>query len=288
MMKTALMLATLTALFVWLGNLFGGATGMVIALAFALVMNFGAYWFSDKIVLAMYRAQPLEEHQAPELYRMTRHLCNRAGMPMPKLYLLPEMQPNAFATGRNPQHSAVAVTQGLVNLMNRDEVEGVIAHELAHIKNRDTLTMTIVATIAGAISSLAQMFYFVSMFGGHSSDDDGPGSSPLGLVGSLLMVVLAPIAAMIIQMAISRTREYEADRVGAEIAGNPNGLANALLKLEQASRQIPNPHAQPATAHLFIVNPLSGGALMNLFATHPPIQERVRRLGQLTGSYVRA
>lgn len=279
MIKTGLLLAALTMLFAWIGHMLGGPTGMIIALGFAAVMNFGAYWFSDKIVLTMYRAHPIEEHQSPELFRMVRHLADRAGLPMPKLYVLPERQPNAFATGRDPQHSAVAVTQGLLELMNRPEVEGVIAHELAHIKNRDTLTMAIVATLAGAISSLAQMFMWMSMLGGRREE----GGSPLGALASLLVIFVAPIAAMMVQFAISRTREYEADKLGAQIAGSPIGLADALRRLEQAAHQIPNEHAQPATAHLFIVNPLSGGGFASLFSTHPPIEERVRRLRAMAG-----
>lgn len=280
MIKTGLLLAALTMLFAWIGHMVGGSTGMIMALGFAAVMNFGAYWFSDKIVLAMYHAHPIEEHQSPELFRMVRRLADRAGLPMPKLYVLPERQPNAFATGRDPQHSAVAVTQGLLELMNRPEVEGVIAHELAHIKNRDTLTMAIVATLAGAISSLAQMFMWMSMFGSGRREEGG---SPLGALAGLLIILVAPIAAMMVQFAISRTREYEADRLGAQIAGSPIGLADALRRLEQATHQIPNEHAQPATAHLFIVNPLSGGGLANLFSTHPPIEERVRRLRAMAG-----
>lgn len=276
-LKTGLLLAALTMLFVWIGNLVGGQGGMVIALLIAMVMNLGAYWFSDKLVLAMYGAQPVEEQEAPELYAMVRRLCARAGLPMPRLYLLPELQPNAFATGRDPHHAAVAVTQGLLQLMEREEIEGVIAHELAHIKNRDTLTMAIVATLAGAIMVLVDMLRWAMIFGGSR---DERGGHPLVY---LAMIIVAPLAALLIHLAISRAREFEADRIGAGIAGTPIGLANALLKLEAASQQVPMQQGSPTTAHLFIVNPLSGQALMSLFSTHPPIEERVRRLREMAG-----
>ncbi len=271
-LKTGLLLTALTLLLVWLGNLIGGQVGLVVALVFAALMNLGSYWFSDRLVIAMSGARPLSESEAPELYAMVRRLAQRAGLPMPRLYLVPEMQPNAFATGRDPQHGVVAVTQGLLQMMERPEVEGVIAHELAHIRNRDTLIMAIAATIAGAISALAHMFYYASVFFGHRDDRGG---NPLA---ALALVIVAPLAAMIIQLAISRAREYEADRVGAMIAGTPIGLANALRKLELAAERIPAEHAQPATAHMYIVNPLRGGGLMALFSTHPPVQERIRRL----------
>jgi len=272
LLKTGLLLTGLTLLLITIGNLLGGQTGLVVALVLAALMNLGSYWFSDKLVLAMSGAQPISEQEVPELYAMVRRLCQRANLPMPRLYLIPEDQPNAFATGRDPAHGVVAVTHGLLRLMDRQEVEGVIAHELAHIKNRDTLIMAVAATIAGAISFLAHMFYYASIFAG--SRDDRGGNPLVGLA----MVILAPVAAMIIQLAISRAREYEADRVGAEIAGTPIGLANALRKLAAASERIPMEHAQPATAHMYIVNPLSGGGLMALFSTHPPVQERIRRL----------
>jgi len=271
-LKTGLLLTALTLLLVWLGNLIGGQVGLVVALVFAALMNLGSYWFSDRLVIAMSGARPLSESEAPELYAMVRRLAQRAGLPMPRLYLVPEMQPNAFATGRDPQHGVVAVTQGLLQMMERPEVEGVIAHELAHIRNRDTLIMAIAATIAGAISALAHMFYYATLFFGHRDDRGG---NPLA---ALALVIVAPLAAMIIQLAISRAREYEADRVGAMIAGTPIGLANALRKLELAAERIPAEHAQPATAHMYIVNPLRGDGLMALFSTHPPVQERIRRL----------
>ncbi len=270
--KTGFLLTLLTLLLVWLGNLIGGQVGLIVALIFAVLMNFGSYWFSDKLVIAMSGAQPISEAEAPELYAMVRRLAQRAGLPMPRLYLVPEAQPNAFATGRNPQHGVVAVTQGLLQMMDRQEVEGVIAHELAHIRNRDTLIMAVAATIAGAISALAHMFYYATLFFGHR---DERGGNPLV---ALAMVILAPLTAMIIQLAISRAREYEADRIGAMIAGTPIGLANALRKLEVAAQRIPAEHAQPATAHMYIVNPLRGEGLVVLFSTHPPVQERIRRL----------
>ena len=271
-LKTGLLLTALTLLLIWLGNLIGGQVGLIVALVFAALMNLGSYWYSDRLVIAMSGARPLSESEAPELYAMVRRLAQRAGLPMPRLYLVPEMQPNAFATGRDPQHGVVAVTQGLLQMMERSEVEGVIAHELAHIRNRDTLIMAVAATIAGAISALEHMFYYATLFFGHRDERSG---NPLA---ALVLVIVAPLAAMIIQLAISRAREYEADRVGAMIAGTPMGLANALRKLELAAERIPAEHAQPATAHMYIVNPLRGGGLMAMFSTHPPVQERIRRL----------
>ncbi len=278
LLKTGLLLTGLTLLMVFIGNLIGGQSGIIIALLFAGLMNLGSYWFSDKLVLAMTGAKPISEQEAPELYQMVREMTHRATMPMPRLYLIPEEQPNAFATGRNPQVGVVGITQGLLRLMDREEVRGVIAHELAHIKNRDTLIMAVAATIAGAISALAHMFYYATLLFG-SRDQNG--RNPLA---ALALVIVAPIAAMIIQMAISRSREYEADKIGAEIAGTPIGLASALRKLEAYAQRIPMEHAQPATAHMYIANPLSGGGLMNLFSTHPPVKERVRRLEAMMGA----
>jgi heat shock protein HtpX len=279
-LKTVVLLTFLTVLLVFVGGAIGGRSGMVIAFAMALVMNFVSYWFSDKIVLSMYRAQPVTEVQEPELYGSVRRLSQKAGLPMPKVYIIPDESMNAFATGRNPEHGVVAVTHGIKRALDREELEGVLAHELSHIKHRDILTGTIVATIAGAISMLAQMAQWAMIFGGGSRrDDDEGGSSP---IVAIVMMIVAPIAAMLVQMAISRTREYEADKGGAAIAGNPFGLANALLKLERGAQVVPLHDAKPATAHMFIVNPLTGGGLMNLFSTHPPIAERVKRLKEMT------
>jgi heat shock protein HtpX len=273
-LRTTLLLAVLTALIVFIGNLFGGRQGMVIALVLAAGMNFFSYWFSDKIVLRMYRAQPVTPEQAPELYEIVQTLSQRAGLPMPKVCLIPQDAPNAFATGRNPEHAVVAVTRGLVQLMDRKEVMGVLAHEMAHVKNRDILIGSIAATMAGAIMMLATMARYSAIFGGGSrSDDEGGG----GILGLLAMSLLAPFAAMVIQMAISRSREYLADSTGAQFAGSPEGLARALEKLGAYSGRLPM-DAHPSTAHMFIVSPLSGRSLMNLFSTHPPLEERIARL----------
>jgi heat shock protein HtpX len=272
-MKTTLFLALLTGLFVAVGGLLGGRGGMVMAFVLALVMNFVSYWFSDKIVLKMYGAKPLSEAEAPSIYRIVRGLATKAGIPMPKLYLLPSAAPNAFATGRNPQHAAVAVTEGIVRIMDETELEGVLAHELSHVLNRDILISTVAATIAGAISMLANMAQWGMMFGG-SRDEEGRSTNPIALI---LTIILAPLAAMLIQMAVSRSREFQADASGARLTRNPNGLASALGKLEQAGRVV-QMDANPATAHMFIVNPLTGRSLMNLFMTHPPVQERIARL----------
>lgn len=273
-LRTVALMAGLTALLVWAGNAFGGQSGMFIAFGFAMLMNFGSYWFSDKIVLRMYNAREATEREAPELYSMVRNLAQRAQLPMPKVYLIPGEQPNAFATGRDPEHAAVAATEGIMRMLSREELSGVMGHELAHIKNRDILTGTIAATIAGAISMLANMAQWAMIFGGGRSSDDDDGGSP---IAGLLMIILAPIAAMVIQMAISRSREYVADADGARIAGNPRYLSNALRKLHNASQQIPM-HATPATAHMFIVSPLSGGGIVSLFSTHPPMEKRIEKL----------
>ena len=275
--KTIGLMVFMTLLLVFVGAAIGGRSGMIFAFAMAIIMNFGTYWFSDKIVLRMYGAQPVSEAEAPELYSIVRTLVQKAGMPMPKVYIIPEETPNAFATGRNPEHAVVAVTRGIMRLLSREELSGVIGHELAHIKHRDMLTGTIVATIAGAISMLAQMAQWALFFGGGRRDDD-EGGSP---IAALVMMIVAPIAAMLVQMAISRTREYEADAGGAKIAGSPSGLANALLKLERGNQVIPMEDAKPATAHMFIVNPLHGGGLMNLFRNHPPIAERLKRMQEM-------
>jgi heat shock protein HtpX len=272
--KTGLLLGALTGLLMLIGGWFGGQNGVVIAFFFAVVMNFGSYWFSDKIILRMYHAQPVSEGEAPELYAMVKNLALRASMPMPRVYIIPGDTPNAFATGRNEQHAVIAVTEGILRILGRDELEGVIAHELTHIRNRDILIGSIAATLAGAIVMLAHMAQWAAMFGGANRDDDEGGSN---IVGLILMAVLAPIAATLIQMAISRSREYLADTGGAKISGKPYGLAGALEKLSRASRTIPM-NANPSTAHMFIVNPLTGRSLMNLFSTHPPIEERIARL----------
>jgi len=273
--KTGLLLGLLTALFVLLGNYFGGRQGMIIALVFAGIMNFVSYWFSDKIVLALYRAQPTEETDAPELFRMVRGLAQRAGIPMPRVYVVPTDTPNAFATGRSPQHAAVAVTEGILRLLSTGELEGVLAHELSHIKHRDTLISTIAATMAGVIVMLANMAKWAAFFGGFGGRDEEDRGG--GMLGFLLMAVLAPIAATLIQLAISRSREYLADEGSGRITKTPGRLADALEKLEYAAERIPL-DANPATSHLFIVNPLRGGGLFALFSTHPPIEERISRL----------
>jgi len=271
--KTTLLLASLTGLIMLIGGYFGGQSGMIIAFAFAVIMNFGAYWFSDKVVLKMYNARQVEPSQAPGLYQMVERLAQKAGLPTPRVYVIPQEQPNAFATGRNPEHAVVAVTQGILRLMNDEELEGVLAHELGHVKNRDILIGSIAATLAGAIMMLASMARWAAIFGGVGRDDDEGG----GIFGLLFMMFLAPIAAVLIQMAISRTREYQADATAAEMTGTPYGLAHALEKLGKATQRIPM-EANPSTAHMFIVNPLSGKSMMKLFSTHPPLEERIRRL----------
>ena len=272
-MKTTVFLALLTGLFVAVGGLLGGRGGMVMAFGLAVVMNFVSYWFSDKIVLKMYGAQPLSEAQAPAVHRIVRELATQAGMPMPKLYMLPSSAPNAFATGRNPQHAAVAVTEGILRIMDERELRGVLGHELSHVLNRDILISSVAATIAGAISMLANMAQWGMMFGG-SRDEQGRSTNPIALIAT---IILAPLAAMLIQMAVSRSREFQADASGAKLTRDPQALASALAKLEQAGRVV-QMDANPATAHMFIVNPLTGRSLMNLFMTHPPVPERIARL----------
>lgn len=275
-LRTTLLLAVLTALIIFIGRLFGGSQGMIIAFVLAVVMNLGSYWFSDKIVLAMYRAQPLDEQQAPEIYRIVRELASQANIPMPRVYLIPQDTPNAFATGRNPQHAVVAVTEGLWRLLTPDEIRGVLAHELGHVKNRDILISSIAATLAGVVMILANMARWAAIFGGFRGSDEDEGGG--GIIGLLVTAILAPIAAMLIQMAISRSREYLADETGAKLSHSPESLASALEKLARASQRLPMQDARPETAHMFIVNPLSGKNLVNLFSTHPPIEERIRRL----------
>ena len=273
--RTALLLAGLTGLFLAAGYLLGGEAGMMFALIFALGGNLFAYWNSDKMVLGMYGARQVDEVSAPALFGIVRRLARQAGLPMPKVYIIDNPQPNAFATGRNPENAAVAATTGLLHMLSPEEVAGVMAHELAHVKNRDTLTMTITATLAGALGMLAN---FALFFGNNRNN-------PLGIVGTIAVMILAPLAAMLVQMAISRTREYAADRAGAEICGHPLWLASALQKLENGASQIDNPTAEdnPATAHLFIVNPLHARAVDGLFSTHPNMQNRIQRLREMAG-----
>ena len=279
MLRTALLLGALTGLLMMFGQALGGSQGVTIALIFAAVMNFGAYWFSDKIVLASYGAREVTEAEAPMLYRVVHNLAVGARMPMPKVYVIPSESPNAFATGRNPQHAAVAVTEGLLRMMDERELTGVLSHELSHVGNRDILTSTIAATIAGAIVYIANMAQWAAIFGGFRRDDNEGGSGGLSL---LFMAILAPLAAGIIQMAISRTREFAADETGARMCGDPMALASALRKLGYASQRLPM-DASPQTAHMFIVNPLSGGGIAKLFSTHPPLEERIARLEAMAG-----
>ena len=273
--KTGLLLAVLTVMLVLIGGAVGGRQGMLIAFVFAVVMNFVSYWFSDKMVLAAYGAQPIEEASAPRLYAIVHRLATRAGIPMPRIYMIPSETPNAFATGRNPEHAVVAVTEGIMRILDEEELEGVLAHELSHVKNRDMLISTIAATLAGAITYLAHMAQWAAMFGGRGRDDDEGGSNPLAMI---LLAILAPIAALLVQMAVSRSREFQADATGAKVAGKSWGLMKALEKLQLANQQMPMADATPATAHLFIVNPLSGATLSRLFSTHPPLEERIARL----------
>ncbi|BBA70074.1 zinc metalloprotease HtpX [Geobacter sulfurreducens] len=275
-LKTTLLLSLLTVLMVLMGSALGGKSGMITAFVIALGMNFFSYWFSDKIVLKMYGAREVDEHDHPAFYGMVRRLALQAGLPMPKVYIIPSDSPNAFATGRNPQHAAVAATEGILRILSPDELEGVMAHELAHVQNRDILVGTIAATFAGAISMIGNMLQWGAMFGAGRNDDEEGGAG--GLIGSLVMAIVAPMAAMLIQMAVSRSREYLADETGARICGRPLALANALRKLHVASHSIPMQEARPASAHMFIVNPLTGGSLLSLFSTHPPMEERIARL----------
>lgn len=274
--KTAVLLTALTLLMVALGNALGGRGGMVIAFMMACGMNIFSYWFSDKIVLRMYGAQEISEHDNPTYYGIVRRLASKGGMPMPKVYIIPSETPNAFATGRNPDHAAVAATQGIMRILTPEELEGVMAHEMSHVAHRDILISTVAATLAGAISMIANMLQWGAILGGRD-DEEGGG----GMIGALAMAIIAPIAAMLIQMAVSRSREYLADEGGARLCGRPLALANALRKLETGSRMLPMHEARPATAHMFIVNPLTGGGIAQLFSTHPPMEERIARLEQM-------
>lgn len=277
--KTTLLLGLLTAILVIFGRFIGGANGAVLGLIMAGVMNFFSYWFSDKMVLAMYRAKRVGPEDAPMLHRIVARLAERSGLPMPKVYIIPEDSPNAFATGRDPAHASVAATSGILRVLSESELEGVMAHELSHVKNRDILISTIAATLAGAIVFIAHSMQYAAMFGGGRRDDDR--GNPFGLAAALLMAVLAPLAAMLVQMAISRSREYAADEGGGRMCGNPRALASALQRIHQASGRVPMASGGPATAHMFIVNPFTGG-LAGLFSTHPPMAERVRRLEELS------
>jgi heat shock protein HtpX len=271
--KTVLLLGLLSGIVLVIGGSLGGQQGLTIALVFSIIMNFASYFFSDKIALSMHHAQPATREEAPQIYKIMEYLCARSGIPMPKVYIIPDESPNAFATGRNPEHASVAVTQGALRLLNEDELTGVLAHEISHVKNRDILISSVAATLASVIMWVANMARFAAIFGGgRDRDDDGGGA-----IASLATIIVAPIAAMLIQMWISRTREYQADASGAEVAGSPQGLASALQKLETYSKRIPM-EASPSSAHMYIVHPFSGRSLMNLFSTHPPTQERIKRL----------
>ncbi|MGB7948653.1 MAG: zinc metalloprotease HtpX [Candidatus Binatia bacterium] len=281
-LRTTILLAVLTALLVWIGDMLGGRQGAIIALLLAGGMNFFSYWYSDKIVIKMYGGQEVSPQSDPELYGMVQDLAQRAGLPMPKVYLLPQDTPNAFATGRNPEHAAVAVTDGIRRILNKRELAGVLGHELSHVKNRDILVSTIAATLAGAISYLAYMAQWAAIFGGGRRDGEGGGN----IFGLLFMIIVAPLAAMLIQMAVSRSREYGADEGGAQVTGDPLALASALRKLHMGAQNIPlhvNNATANATAHMFIVNPLTGRGLASLFSTHPPMEERIARLEAMAG-----
>lgn len=274
--KTVFLMTLMMVLFLLVGSLLGGETGLVIAFIFSLAMNFGSYWFSDKIVLKMYGAQQVTEQQFPHLYRTVERLSQKAMLPMPKVYVMENPAPNAFATGRNPDNAAVAVTTGIMRILNEEELAGVIGHELAHVKNRDILIGTIAATLVGTITFVARMAGWAMMFGsGRDRDDDGGG------IGGLVMLIVAPIAAVLIQLAISRSREFVADEGGASISGTPRALASALNKLQSVNERIPVSNAEPSTAHMFIVNPFSGKSMMKLFSTHPPVEERIARLEEI-------
>ena len=274
--KTGFLMAVLTVLFILIGSAIGGQNGLFIAFFMAALMNFGSYWFSDKIVLAMYKAEEVNPNEAPELYRIVERLAQRANLPMPRVYIVPVEVPNAFATGRNPKHAVVAVTQGMLSTLSMDEIEAVLGHEMAHVKNRDTLLSTVAATMAGAITMLATMARWAVMFGGLRGDDDEEGGG--GILGIIILSILAPIAALLLQLAISRAREYVADRDGAVISGEPLFLADALRKMDAIAHQRPLAIGSPSVSNMFIVNPFSSGAIASLLGTHPPIQKRIERL----------
>lgn len=277
--KIIVLLSTLTLLLIFIGRLIGGPSGMLVAFLLAVIINFVSYWFSDRIVLMMYGAKPVNEVDAPDLFRVIRSLTRKAGLPMPRVYIIPIMTPNAFATGRDPSHAAVAVTQGILKMMDESEIEGVLAHEMAHVRNSDILLATIVATIAGAISMIANMARWTAIFGGSSGrDSKNKGGN---IISQLFLIIVAPIAALLIQLAISRSCEYRADEAGGRISHNPLALASALEKLHLGAKRLPMA-ANPATAHMFIVNPLTGGGILSLFSTHPPIEKRIERLKRLS------
>lgn len=278
-LKTTLLLTSLTLLMVLMGSAIGGQSGMIIAFALAAGMNFFSYWYSDKLVLKMYKAREVGPRQAPELFSMVERLARKAEIPMPRVYIVPGESPNAFATGRNPQNAAVAATEGILRLLSMEELEGVMAHELAHVKNRDTLIGTVAATLAGAIAMLGNMLQWAAIFGGGLREGDSGGG---GLLGGLALAIVAPLAAMMIQMTVSRSREFHADATAARICGKPHALASALSKLQQAARVRPMREAIPATSHMFIINPLVGSSLAKLFSTHPPTEERIARLRAMT------
>ena len=275
-LKTFFLMAIMTFILMFIGNLIAGQNGTIVALIIAGVMNFVSYWWSDKIVLSMYGAQPVDSNS--RLYHIVENLTKRANLPMPKVYIINEQQPNAFATGRNPNHAAVAVTRGLMDIVDDNELSGVLGHELGHVQHRDILISTVAATMAGAISFLANMAKWTAIFGGNRRDDDNSGGNPIALLG---VAIFAPLAALLVQMAISRTREYKADRFGATVSGNPEYLANALRKLDMYSKRIPMSNAVPATENMFIVNPLAGSKMANLFSTHPSTEDRIRKLEEM-------
>jgi heat shock protein HtpX len=274
--KTGFLMAILTVLLVLIGGAIGGQNGLIFALFFAVIMNFGSYWFSDRIVLAIYRAKEVNPNEAPELYRIVQDLAQKANLPMPRVYIVPMEAPNAFATGRNPKHAVVAVTEGMLSSLPMDEIRAVLGHELAHVKNRDTLLSTVAATMAGTITMLASMARWAAMFGGFRGNDDDEGGG--GIIGIIVLSIFAPIAALLLQLAISRSREYIADRDGAKISGTPLSLADALRKMDSIAHRIPLTTGNPSVSNMFIVNPFSGNGIMNLLSTHPPIQKRIERL----------
>jgi heat shock protein HtpX len=281
--KTGFLMAVLTVLLVLIGGAIGGQSGLIFAFIFAVIMNFGSYWFSDKIVLAIYRAKEVNANEAPEIYRIVQDLAQKASLPMPRVYIVPMEAPNAFATGRNPKHAVVAVTEGMLSSLPMDEIRAVLGHELAHVKNRDTLLSTVAATMAGTITMLASMARWAAMFGGFRGDDDDEGGG--GIIGIIVLSIFAPIAALLLQLAISRSREYIADRDGAKISGTPLSLADALRKMDSIAHQIPLATGNPSVSNMFIVNPFSGNGIMSLLSTHPPIQKRIERLEAMASSH---